>query len=258
MRLVQTFFEQGAGDRLMDPACHPPAITEFLNEEREMLSSTTDHIDMLVEVGCMDGRNLDWALLHGKRYIGVDLNQRHIQTAQRTAEERGLHDRVQFVAGDARYIDALIAPVMRGVSPSRALLFFPFNSFGLMPGPARTLRSIHASGLRLLISSYQTTSVATACRASYYQRCGYRALAVSEDRRGVWFSSPEGLRSVAYKARYLLGLCTARGLSAAPTSWGKINQAYASPELVEHWESTRRHAAAYSCNGDDRRRMARL
>jgi hypothetical protein len=252
LRFVRSFYEEGGGDRLMDPACHPPAITEFLLEERQMLSAIIDSVDMLVEVGCMDGRNLDWALSHGKRYIGVDLNHRQINAAQRTVDERGLNDRVHFVAGDARHIDTVIAPAMGGLDPSRALLFFPFNSFGLIPGPTRALRSIQASGLHFFISSYQVTSVATACRAAYYQRCGYGALSVAEDERGVWFTSTEGLRSVAYHPRYLLGLCAASGLAATPTTWGKINQAYASPELVERWEGTRTLAQAHSGNGNGR------
>ncbi|HEX2211179.1 MAG TPA: class I SAM-dependent methyltransferase [Longimicrobium sp.] len=253
---VQRFFEEGAGDRLMDPACHPPAITEFLAAEQQMLSDVADCVDVLVEVGCMDGRNLGWAVAHGKRYLGVDLVQRHIATARRAAEERGLCDDVRFVAGDARRIDTVVEPALRDLAGARALLFFPFNSFGTMPGPSRALRSIHASGLPFFISSYQPTALATACRASYYQRCGYRALAVSEDARGVWFTSPEGLRSVAYDPRYLLGLCTASGLSAAPVSWAKINQAYATPELAARWEATR-YAAAVNGNGHGRR-MARI
>lgn len=258
LRFVRSFFEKGGGDRLMDPAFHPPAITEFLLEERQMLSAIIDSVDMLVEVGCMDGRNLDWALSHGKRYIGVDLNHRQIDAAQRTVTERGLLDRVQFVAGDARHIDRVIRPLMGEVSPSRALLFFPFNSFGLIPGPTRALRSIQASGLHFYISSYQVTAVATACRASYYQRCGYGSLSVSEDERGVWFTSSEGLRSVAYYPPYLLGLCSAAGLAASPTTWGKINQAYASPELVEKWERVERPEAAPSRNGNGRRVVAQL
>ncbi|HEX8273761.1 MAG TPA: class I SAM-dependent methyltransferase [Longimicrobiaceae bacterium] len=246
---MRSFYEEGGGDRLMDPACHPPAITEFLREERQVLSAISDSIDVLVEVGCMDGRNLDWALSHGKRYIGVDLNHRHIDTAQRTAEARGLQERVRFVAGDARQIDTVIAPAMQGLSPSRALLFFPFNSFGLIPGPSRALRRIQASGLLFFISSYQVSAVATACRAAYYQRCGYGSLSVAEDERGVWFTSTEGLRSVAYHPRYLLGLCAASGLGVAPTTWGKINQAYATPKLVEQWEAASRFARSISGNG---------
>lgn len=247
MPSVQTFYEEGAGDRLMDTACHPPAIKEFLAAEQQMLSEVADCVDVLVEVGCMDGRNLGWAVAHGKRYIGVDQVQRHIQTARRTAEERGLREHAHFVTGDARRINTVVQPALRDLAGARALLFFPFNSFGNMPGPTRALRSIRASGLPFFISSYQPTALATACRASYYQRCGYRALAVSEDERGVWFTSPEGLRSVAYDPHYLLGLCTASGLNAAPIAWAKINQAYASPELTARWNA-RRHAP--SCNGN--------
>jgi hypothetical protein len=255
LRFVRSFYEEGGGDRLMDPAFHPPAITEFLREERQVLTAVGDGIDVLVEVGCMDGRNLDWALSHGKRYIGVDLNHHHIESAQRTADARGLQERVRFVAGDARQIDTVIAPAMQGLAPSRALLFFPFNSFGLIPGPSRALRRIQASGLPFFISSYQVTAVATACRAAYYQRCGYGSLCVAEDERGVWFTSTEGLRSVAYHPRYLLGLCAASGLSAAPTAWGKINQAYATPALVERWEASSRFAPTLPGTGNGSSRL---
>src|SRR5215475_13506506 len=83
MPSARGFFESSASDRRMDPTCYPHEIRTFLREEQRILDALEDSVDLLIEVGCVNGRYLDWAVEKAKQYIGVDMIDRHVQAGQR-------------------------------------------------------------------------------------------------------------------------------------------------------------------------------
>jgi hypothetical protein len=48
-----------------------------------LLREKAEDFDVLVEIGCMHGRALDWSLAHGKRYVGIDITPRYIKEVKK-------------------------------------------------------------------------------------------------------------------------------------------------------------------------------
>jgi hypothetical protein len=62
----------------------------FLKQEEHLVSAVADGIDTPIEVGCMHGRNVDWAVKHKKSYFDLDQVHRYIRTGRQEAAQRGL------------------------------------------------------------------------------------------------------------------------------------------------------------------------
>lgn len=224
---TRTFFETTLADRLMDPECFSAEIKDYLKQETAMVNAIESFIDVLIEVGCMNGRYLDWAIEHKKRYIGIDIVARHIGAGRRAVLERGLPaDSCQFLLGNAEEISQLIPPETLLVDKARTLLLFPFNCFGNVVNVNRLMESLQRIDLPFFISSYQLTEYATACRFEYYKRCGYREINVFRDEAGVSFSSPDGLKTTAYHPEHLQQLFSGYGIPIKVISWSSLNLAY--------------------------------
>lgn len=227
MSSAPDFFETNVAENLMDAAYIPQEVAEFLRQERRIIGLLEDSFDLLVEVGCMDGRYLDWAIRRRKRYIGIDIISRHIQSGRRRVAERGESpERYRFVRGDAEEVAALVEPEQFEVSRERSLVLFPFNIFGAVTSAGRVLASLRQSKLPFLISSYQTTEYATSCRLRYYSNCGCRGIRILKDDKGVCFTTENGLQTTAYHPLYLQKLCGDYGLAITPVAWGDINMVY--------------------------------
>ena len=227
MLSTRTFFDTTLADRLMDPECFSTEIKEYLNQEREMVSAIESFIDVLVEVGCMNGRYLDWALKYKKRYIGIDIVARHISAGRRASLEQGLSaDCCEFLLGNAEEIAQLVRPENLKVDRDRCVLLFPFNCFGNVLNIERLLQSLQQTELPFVISSYQLTEYATACRFEYYTRCGYRDVQIFCDQKGVSFVSPDGLKTTAYAPEHLKPLFDAYGIPIKVIAWSNLNLAY--------------------------------
>lgn len=220
-----TFYENGLGDRLADPSKHPQNIIKFLQVEQQALDSITSSIDLTIEVGCMYGLHLDWAISQKKRYLGIDIVERYIVAGRQMVAKRGLsQEDYRFVVGDAEELAHVLE--QQHLGSERSLLFFPFNSFGNMLHVERVIASLHESNLPFLISSYQTTEDATKSREEYYTRCGYKDIRYSNSEKGVCFSSLDGLYSIAYHPAYLRKLCSDHNLTIEVTLTQPINMFY--------------------------------
>jgi len=229
MLSTREFYGGGQGDRLVDPNCYPKEIVDFLREERKLLDSMAASIDTLVEIGCMHGRYLDWAVGLNKRYIGIDIVPRYINMGRRiVAEKRLERKKYQFVLGGAEMVDVL---ARQKAAPGKCLLFFPFNSFGNMADPIPVILSVRKSNLPFLISSYQTKRRSTTSRREYYRRCGYKDIVCTDDEKGVCFSSADGLKSIAYHPRHVQRICDANNLAVAIRLFSTIGIAYLSKEI---------------------------
>jgi hypothetical protein len=208
MQSIYGFYESGLGDRLIDPSYYSEQIVEFLQREQQEVANIQVSFDLLIEVGCANGRYLDWAIAHNKRYIGIDFVEHYIRAGQQRVLERRLSsEKYQFIVGDGEKLSEVIEPNALGITAERCLVLFPFNSFGNMQRLLDILTSLQKIGLPFLISSYLTNRYATACRLEYYQRCGYRDLQIRHTQEGICFTSADGLYSLAYHPAYLCRLC---------------------------------------------------
>lgn len=227
-----SFYGSGLGDRLIDDDVFPTEIREFLREEQRLLNRASSSCDLLVEVGCMHGRYLDWALNHKKSYVGIDIVERYIELGRaRLTELHAPVSRYQFILGGAEELNTLLKPELFDAEPQRTLLLFPFNSFGNMQSCVPVIRSLERSRLPFFISTYLTSPNATACRQQYYGACSYQGLEMIKDSQGVTFRAEDGLYSIAYHPDFILGVFADAGLVIEATQFARIGIAYSTPGI---------------------------
>jgi hypothetical protein len=218
------FYASGLGDRLIDSETFPLTILGFLQGEEAVLRVISRDVDTLIEVGCMEGRWLEWAMEMRKRYVGIDVVSRYIQEClSRIARMNLSSDQCQCMLGSATDLESLKSCWSSSVHP---LVFFPFNSFGNMEDPCAVIESLRKSGMPFLVSSYDTSAYATACRLEYYANCQYGDLQCVENDRGVLFHSPDGLHSFAYHEDFLLHEFRKRGLGVEVIVFANIGKMY--------------------------------
>ncbi|MBU1167349.1 hypothetical protein KKC60_02990 [Patescibacteria group bacterium] len=195
-----TFYGSGNGNVLIDERKYPPEIKAWLKEETALLAKHAHLFNQLVEVGCMEGRFLAWALSGGKKYLGLDVVNSFIETGQEHCRSLKLPQEdywIQF--GDAEKLKEFSRPIQE-----KALLFFPFNSFGNIQEHLAAIRSLCAIKKPFLICSYATSEAAWQVRSRYYQNCNYSDLHWHSSEAGVTFSSSDGLNTTAYHPQYLV------------------------------------------------------
>ena len=122
------FYELEFGPRtIMTLANFPDDVLPLLQMESLMTFEAMAYLrcDALVELGCYDGRALEIARLLNARYLGVDLDQRAIETLRTRIEREGMSDRADTV------VDDILNHTRRGASVgSRAL---PVQPAGQLP-----------------------------------------------------------------------------------------------------------------------------
>lgn len=227
------FYEKGLGDRFLEAVHYSTEISSFLHSEENLVNSLSPAFDLLIEVGCMHGRYLNWAVSQSKNYLGIDIVSKYVEGGRRRTSERGLCQKsYRFILGSAEEMGKLIDPDELHVSIDRCLLLFPFNSFGNIPDTASVIRNLSACGLPFLISSYLVSDLATQCRTEYYRRCGYAGIQISREEYGVCLSASGGLRSIAFFPEYLKALFKGEELAVAMVPLSRIGVAYGSEDIV--------------------------
>ncbi len=228
-----SFYDCGLGDRLVEDGMYPTEIKEFLVEEALLLERVESSFDLLVEVGCMQGRYLEWSIAHSKRYVGIDLVTRYIEAGIERAHELGLSaSTCQFVVGDAEKLDDIVTPELLGNKQSKALLFFPFNSFGNIESYSAVIGSIKRCASPFCISTYTTSPLSLMTRLNYFSACQYAGLNVRDDNQGTLFSTKSGLHSMAYHPHFLLSELAQANLAAETIQFAQIGIAYLTPGLA--------------------------
>ncbi len=227
------FYESGRGDRLSDASCYPLEIVRFLHEEQRLLNSLADNIDLLVEVGCMEGRYLDWAVANQKQYLGIDIVQRYIEAGQARLETgRFPAFSYRLRIGDAEEISTVLKDERLDCANYRALLFFPFNSFGNMLNADRVIENMADANQPFVISTYGTSTDTNAWRHTYYESCKYREITKSVSEDGVRFYSPDGLNSIAYSPAYMQVLFDRFKLRVQRVAFSRIGLAYIREDMA--------------------------
>jgi hypothetical protein len=221
------FYESGRGDLLIDEAFYPACIVDFLHAERKLLDILRPDVQLLVEVGCMGGRHLEWAVANNKAYLGLDIVERYVNEGCKVVNERSLpSERYRFVCGAAEDVVSILRAENVTAQMKESLLFFPFNSIGNMTAPSPVLQSLSETRAPFLISSYLTTDEASSCRADYYELCGYKNVRAVNSNDGVRFTSDDGLHSIAYHPDYLLTLAAECGFEMKTMQFSAVGIAY--------------------------------
>jgi len=222
---VDTFYDAGAGDRLVNPSCYPSPIKTYLADEEDLLNSQQGTFTMMVEVGCMEGRYLIWAKNAGKRYLGLDVVPRYIREGRRRASSGHIRG-ARFELCDARLLYAELK--RRDLIPQGQLPIFvyPFNSFGNMDETEKVIVSLLQTRFPFLIFSYGIDDLSTAVRQEYYGNCQYRNLRIQACPEGVRFISDDGLDTIAFAPRFLRGIFRDKGLFVYAYRFSEVGVCY--------------------------------
>ncbi|MGV8604700.1 class I SAM-dependent methyltransferase, partial [Pseudomonas aeruginosa] len=144
---------------IMTLANFPDDVLPLLQMESLMTFEAMAYLrcDALVELGCYDGRAPEIARLLKARYLGVDLDQRAIETLRKRLKRGGMSDR------------AVLNHTRRGASVgSRSLYLLPFNLLGNFREPKRLLDSLAERSVAAVVSVFGDSAEATRVRQSYY------------------------------------------------------------------------------------------
>jgi SAM-dependent methyltransferase len=229
---VRDFFARVESDRLGDEINFSPEIVEFLDCERRVLERLVPSVRLLVEVACGSGRYLDLAAAHDVSYLGIEVVERNIEAGRRAAAARGLSaDRYRFALGEAE----AIADVVEDLEPpleEDALVLFPFSILSALPDLDAVAEQLRRLRRPFLASLYQPTERMTAGRLEYYRRCGFRSVTAQRTPRGVCLATSDGLRTIAYEARFLDDLWSRHDLRVESAAVSNLYVAAASRPLL--------------------------
>jgi len=225
MSKKQEFYDIGHGDFLVNEGNYPNEIQEFLKSELVLLNSFSSQFVHLIEVGCMNGRHLDWAISFSKKYLGIDIVQRYIDDAKKTILSLGVS--LPDYEAELCSIEK-ISSLLSNKKIDQFMLFFPFNSFGNMKAAYPVLKVLKNNNYPFLISSYQTNKQANESRLTYYKKCGYKNIECIDDEKGIRFISEEGLNTIAYHPTYLEKIFEELGMIVNKIPFCKIGMGYKS------------------------------
>jgi len=167
------------------------------------------HCDVLVELGCHDGRALEIARLLNTRYLGVDLNRHAIQKLRARIEHERMVGRADTI------VDDVLNHTVRSQVPmgSRALYLLPFNLLGCFRDPTQLLKQLAALNVTAVISVFGNSLEATHVRQDYYLRCSVQELELHPLDEGTLFTGANGFYSRSYTRDSFHSLLTACGLT---------------------------------------------
>lgn len=221
------FYGADDGNRLVDENNYPESIKEYLKIEKDILISNIQSHDVIIEVGCMEARNLEQAIKNNKKYIGIDIVPEYIEIANKIVEERKLTSTCEFLCIDAERLDDVIEKSRLLKISNKPLFFFPFNSFGNMNNIENVIQSIqNIKGADFILFTYQTDDKSTNERFKYYNNCNYNNLKVSNEKNGIRFTADNGLNSMAYNEDFLKGFIKESGLDLEFKTFADIGIAY--------------------------------
>ena len=221
------FYGTETGDRLVNEDNYPSSIVSYLKQEKSILEEQLAKNDLLIEVGCMEARNLDVAIKNGKKYIGIDIIKSYIDIASEIAKKRGLEDTCEFLCIDAEKLDNILGQSKLLKKAKSPLFFFPFNSFGNMENYENVIKSMKKiKNADFIIFSYNTDSKSNEERFKYYENCNYDNLEMINSPEGIRFVADNGLSSIAYNKAFLDKKLKSLGLNVDSSRFGDIGMVY--------------------------------
>ncbi|MBP1035092.1 class I SAM-dependent methyltransferase [Serratia fonticola] len=211
------FYEQDSGaTTIMTLANFPDEVLPLLQMESLITYEAMIYFrcELLVELGCYDGRALEIARLLNTRYLGIDLNPRAIQLLRIRIEREGMTDRADTIIGD------VLVHTTRGQTliDSRTLCLLPFNLLGNFRDPTPLLKQLAMLNVTAVICVFSNSSEATRVRQDYYLRCGVQQLERHPLEDGMVFTGARGFYSRSYTRESFHALLAQCGLTIVRAS----------------------------------------
>jgi hypothetical protein len=204
----------------------PVAVRNHLAAEKQLAEEVLagSAYRTLVEVGCSDGSLLlPAALHHGLAYLGLDLAAGAVVATREALSTAAPGSFAAAVQADVDDLAGVLADLPE-CPPRPMLVGFPFNVFGNLPDPRRTLTGVAGTGAHVLILTYDTSPQARAARLEYYRACGYPGR-LTDDATGSHFAFGAFTSSVYHPAK-LTGWLAALGYQVSVRRYGAVGLAY--------------------------------
>jgi hypothetical protein len=230
---IKNFYGSGLGNRLIDTCNYPREITNYLSAEYDFIMEQLKNFEVLIEVGCMQGRCLEQAVKANKFYIGIDIVEQYIEEAILRANSLSIDpDKYTFLCLSATNLHNVLDLTKPGkFRRKEALIVFPFNSFGNIENIDEVLLSLNKSGIDFFISTYKTDRFTTNVRRKYYHKCNYINIQESSESSGVRFTSDEGLNTIAYSKSWLSSRFSDKGMQVQAIELDMVGIGYVSLKL---------------------------
>jgi len=208
---VHEFYAHRGGARMFSADSLTPPVAAYLRDEMSLLEGDPD-FSHLFEVGCGQGLHLSWATARGLRYDGLDLvawprDRDHSPADLLTSSPL----RCRLHVGSAEDLYALWTAEGLVARRRSIVILFPFNCFGILARPEKTVAQVARTGARLYLSVFSADPEATARRLEFYAHSGYTDLRAHATARGSLITSAEGLYSWAYDERHVIDLLSSEG-----------------------------------------------
>jgi ubiquinone/menaquinone biosynthesis C-methylase UbiE len=193
---IEQFYDAGGGENLTNENYLTSEIRDYLTNEREILTNLIkkNNYEGILEIGCMDGRNLEIAKNLKINYVGIDIVERFIEKANEKMKNLN-------ITAEAFKCDVKSLKRVKNLISNKFLAVFPFNSFGNIDGAEEALRSVSKQQLDCIILTYKTSIEANTARKAYLNRSQKTALKMTISSKGVLFTSAKGLHSYAYSSK---------------------------------------------------------
>lgn len=220
------FYGTDEGNKLINEDNYPKSIIDYLYKEREFLIEVLKEFEVLVEVGCMEGRNMDLSQELNKYYVGIDIVDSYIQSLDKKIKSKEIYDFCEAYCLDANKLKE-IKNLSEFIKKYKSLFYFPFNSFGNMDNPQNVISNmVHLDNSRSLIFSYDTDDYSTNERKKYYENCSFDNLRIEKSQEGVRFLSDNGLNTIAYDKNYLCDIINKKNLEVSVNKFCPIGLVY--------------------------------
>lgn len=227
---VKLFYAQRGGAKMLTEPCPSRHVMDFFKQERAALETIFRKHPAyrgLLEIGCGQGRHLAWATNSGLHYHGVDLVPWLVQRARRSMAARIYSARCRLNVLSVNNIHKLLDAEKNALQPSASLAFFPFNCFGNLAQPRKSVAALAKCGIDSFVSNFRPAPIATLMRMHYYGQCGYTGLTQETTPSGSLVRSAEGLSSYAYEPAYMDSLFDSSGYRKPETfELGKLGIGY--------------------------------
>lgn len=217
------FYRDGGASAIMSVAHFPDEVLTFLQMEclAAFKTALEGNCDVVVELGCFDGRALEVARAAGIRYCGIDISCGAVAALRRRIADEGLGAHATALVGNAQDTVRWSAQIP-GEQP---LFVLPFNLLGNLPDPRRALLGLRSLGGTVLISVFNEDPRTTAVRRAYYTQCVNDLAEPGQGRYGgTLFRGAQGFRSESFSAPALRRLLAECGLDIHSETTNRIGR----------------------------------
>jgi hypothetical protein len=196
------YCSEGPGFKIMNEENYPESIKSFLYDELcyiiKILSKGNYYV--LLEIGSANSIKALTIVQKNYKYYGIDINSRFVQEATQSFAEKNISDKAKVKLMSFFELNSSFEAFNIN---EKVLIVLPFNLFGNLGNPKKSLEKLFILCQDFIISYYKVNLTSYLAREEYYKNCEYKNLIYTKDNSQAKFTSSEGLCSITYSPEYI-------------------------------------------------------